>query len=195
MKTLFLDTTNGYLVIILQDDRGLLDSLQIWNHQKHTERATVLIDEMLTNNKLSWFDIDGLYLTVGPGSYTGIRVGITIAKTMKAVNEALQVFVTNSLLLQVGNKQAISVINAKTDQFFVAVYDNLNPSVLEQVVTRNNLFLLKKEWKKFKLIEDYHRVDLVENFLQIKHLCKKVTNVDDLKALYLKELQLKKHYE
>lgn len=191
--TMFLDTTNAYLTIILLDSNDdVLDSLQIWNYQKHSDTTTHRIDAMLTENQLDWFKINKLYLVVGPGSYTGIRVAITICKTMHAINDNLIVFTTNSLLLQAGNQQAISVISATSKEFYVAVYDNLQPLVAEQVVNANNLFLIKKEWNNFKVIEDYHEVDVVTNFLQIKAKCKKVNNVDNLEPLYLKPLAAEK---
>lgn len=187
--TMFLDTTNAYLTIILLDKEDqLIDRIQIWNYQKHSDTTTFAIDKMLTKNALDWFKIKKLYLSIGPGSYTGIRVAITICKIMKVINDGLAVFVTNSLLLQAGNEQVISIITATSKEFYVAVYDNLQPLVLEQVVNDSNLLLIKKQWSNFTIVKDYHQVDAVANFLQIKQTCKKIRNVDDLEPLYLKPL-------
>lgn len=193
MKSLFIDTSNDFLVIILQKNNKLLDSIQIWNHHQHTSSAVNSVDNMLKKHKWDWFDINELYISIGPGSYVGIRVSLTMAKTMKIINDKLEVYFTNSLLLQVGNDSAVSIIDAKTNYYYVAVYDKAKNLVLEQAVDKDTLLHIKRQWKHFKVIEDYHQVDLVKNFLQIKSFCKKVSDVNKLKPLYLKELNLKKY--
>lgn len=46
----------------------------------HAERLTVLIDELMKRNGLSFDQLDAVSVTSGPGSYTGLRIGVSTAK-------------------------------------------------------------------------------------------------------------------
>jgi tRNA A37 threonylcarbamoyladenosine modification protein TsaB len=72
---------------------------------------------------MSFAQLHAIYLNVGPGSFTGNKVGIIIAKTIKLVYPKIIIKIINSLLLQTtDNKSYISIIDAKSNKSYVAVY-------------------------------------------------------------------------
>jgi tRNA threonylcarbamoyladenosine biosynthesis protein TsaB len=56
---------------------GLLESTRI---NSHSEVITVFIEQLLSENKLKVADLDAIAISMGPGSYTGLRIGVSTAK-------------------------------------------------------------------------------------------------------------------
>ena len=88
MNKLILNTANEELTILLSKDGKLFFSAEK-NRQHHNEIMLTKIDEILKKNKLSVTDIDEFGVVIGPGSFTGIRVGLaTILSFKDALNKA-----------------------------------------------------------------------------------------------------------
>lgn len=79
MFRFLIDTTNSYLLLSASRDETVI--FNIINKFANRINETILpsIDECLKHNKLSLEDVDEFYVIVGPGSYTGIRIGIATA--------------------------------------------------------------------------------------------------------------------
>lgn len=87
MNKLILNTANEELTILLFKDNKLFFSCEK-NRQHHNEIMLTKIDEVLKTNKLQLADIDEFGVVVGPGSFTGIRVGVaTILSFRDALNK------------------------------------------------------------------------------------------------------------
>ena len=85
MNKLVINTANEKLFIVLQKENELF-SVCNFAKMHHNETMLPLIDELLKNNGLEIKDIQELGVVIGPGSFTGIRVGIS---TVKAFRDAL----------------------------------------------------------------------------------------------------------
>lgn len=82
MYTLFIDTHDKNVVIILYKDNSILD-LNIENSNfGHSQITLPRIKEMLDKYNLKPQDLNTIAVVIGPGSFTGIRIGVTIAKTL-----------------------------------------------------------------------------------------------------------------
>ena len=86
MKTIVMDTSNAYLVIGLYEDDQCIDKYQADGNRRQSEYALTHLDEMLKTS-LGSFNVDEMIITIGPGSYTGQRVALTIAKTLAAISK------------------------------------------------------------------------------------------------------------
>ncbi len=84
MKTIIMDSANKYLVVALYEDEKCLAFLQEEGNRKQSEYAIVYLQKLLQENQLKISDFDEMVITIGPGSYTGVRVALTIAKTLNA---------------------------------------------------------------------------------------------------------------
>ena len=82
MKTIIMDSANKYLVVALYEDEKCLASLQEEGNRKQSEYAIVYLQKLLQENQLKISDFDEMVITIGPGSYTGLRIGIAGAKAM-----------------------------------------------------------------------------------------------------------------
>jgi tRNA threonylcarbamoyladenosine biosynthesis protein TsaB len=91
----------------------------------HSVTLIPLLQDMLQEAGWKISDLDELYVGVGPGSYTGVRIGVAIAKMLGFMNE-LRVFRFSSLaLLATASKEdglIIPYLDARRGQAFVGTY-------------------------------------------------------------------------
>ena len=83
MKTIVMDSANKYLVVAIYENQKCLASLQEEGNRKQSEYAIVYLQKLLQENHLKMSHFDEMVITIGPGYYTGVRVAITIEKTLK----------------------------------------------------------------------------------------------------------------
>ena len=80
MKILAIDTSTDYLSLAVLDNGKVLAKF----HQKTSMRHSILlvptIDKMLKRARLKVKDIDCFAISIGPGSFTGLRIGVTVIK-------------------------------------------------------------------------------------------------------------------
>lgn len=103
---------------------------EINNEITHSEKLLPLIDKTLKEAKLSIDEINALGITTGPGSFTGIRIGIATAKGLAFKNN-LNIYPLSNLELMVNScnlkndpKYIISMIDAKHDRVYFEIYEN-----------------------------------------------------------------------
>lgn len=82
MKVLALDTSNRPLSVALLEDESVLASVTLTVHQKHAEYLLPVIEDLMAKSEVKPADLDRVVVAEGPGSYTGIRIGVTTAKTL-----------------------------------------------------------------------------------------------------------------
>ena len=85
MKILAIDVTSPKLVVALSNGQTITGKTSEESGKKHNALVMPYIEELLNNAKLTINDIDVFSCVIGPGSFTGIRIGIA---TMKALSFA-----------------------------------------------------------------------------------------------------------
>src|SRR5690606_21213587 len=94
-------------VLMLQEDKKTLDIITREGKSDHQAYIIPLIDELLKRNKLDSNDLDSVVVGVGPGSYTGLRVGVTTAKMMGYQTHVKVRKVSSLLFLTSGYKDEV----------------------------------------------------------------------------------------
>lgn len=82
MYSLFIDTHDLDLVIALYKDKKLKDKEIKESLRNHSDYTMPIIDEIIRKNNISVHDINEILVVNGPGSFTGVRIGVTIAKML-----------------------------------------------------------------------------------------------------------------
>ncbi|MFC0274522.1 tRNA (adenosine(37)-N6)-threonylcarbamoyltransferase complex dimerization subunit type 1 TsaB [Metabacillus herbersteinensis] len=82
MKALAIDTSNYVLGIALIDETQVIGEYITNLKKNHSARAMPAIDSLLKECDIVPQDLDKIIVAVGPGSYTGVRIGVSIAKTL-----------------------------------------------------------------------------------------------------------------
>ena len=119
---LLLDSSNTSLTVGLGSEEKLLDytSYEAW--QTQSEHMIPEINALLNKHNVSKDDINGVMVSIGPGSYTGVRIAITIAKVI-AVALNVNVYPVSALqILKFPKKPSICLINARSNRSYVGVY-------------------------------------------------------------------------
>lgn len=81
MKTLFIDTHKSEMTVILRNDEEEI-RISKSSDRSHSEVVMPAIEEVFKKSNLTVSDLDLIVVVNGPGSFTGVRIGVVIAKTM-----------------------------------------------------------------------------------------------------------------
>ena len=122
---LALDTTQPTLCLALTREAEVLASVTDNSGLPHSQRLFPLLDELLENQALSINDIDLLAVNTGPGSFTGLRVGIAAVKGLAATlgKPAMGVTALDALALAAGvtGVPIVVLINAAKEELYVGL--------------------------------------------------------------------------
>ena len=139
MKYLFIDTSNSFISIYIVKDNKVLVYKKVETLKDMANTIMPLIREAFNEVNFHIKDIDKIFVTIGPGSFTGIRVGITVAKTISyCLNIPVYPISTLEYLSSINTnyRKIISIIDARRDNVFVGFYDtNLNKLEDEKMVS------------------------------------------------------------
>lgn len=84
---LAIDTATQILSIALHDGRALQAEWSLAAGRRHSALLAPMIEQLMRQAKVSASDLQALAVAVGPGSYTGVRIGVALAKGMAAVDD------------------------------------------------------------------------------------------------------------
>ncbi len=82
MYSLFIDTHGSSVALVLFKDSKVLCNKTSYTNNKHSVATFPLIEELFNENKLDVHDLSQILVVNGPGSFTGVRIAVTIAKTL-----------------------------------------------------------------------------------------------------------------
>lgn len=134
MKYLYIDTTSNFLYTGVVDNDVLLCERKIKYDRDLSTMALSTIVNMLNERNIQPNDINKIILVNGPGSFTGCRIGITIAKTYSwSLNIPITTISSLEAMALIGEKYEfyIPVIDARRDYVFAGIYDNENNQIMK----------------------------------------------------------------
>lgn len=187
MKILAIDTSSKICSVSILEDADVIIEKHNDDEKTHSQKLMPLIDETLKESKLTLDKIDLLACCLGPGSFTGIRIGISTVKAFADVKHIPIIGVTSleSLAYNVQNDGLIaSIIDAKHDNVYGALFELSNGSyktIIEPISDEIETFisLLKKYNKKITFVGDgsaIHKV-LISNELSNSAFASDVQNI------------------
>ena len=146
MKILAIDTSSEICGVCILEDNNLIDDNSISNGMTHSENLMPLISEILERNNLKITDIELIACTVGPGSFTGIRIGISTIKALAEVNN-IKIAGITSLEVLAGNISnadvKVSILDARNDQVYCGIFDNENNLIEDMIADSIDNTILK----------------------------------------------------
>ena len=80
MIVLGIETATDFCGIAVADDQGCRCEYRVRTHFAHTEHLLGLVDRALTDLEMTIDDLDGASLSIGPGLFTGLRIGVATVK-------------------------------------------------------------------------------------------------------------------
>ena len=201
MIKLVMDTSNVYLAVGLYQDDICLGKVQEYGSRRQSEQAIPELAHLLEENQLTLMDVDEMIITAGPGSYTGERVAMTIAKTLAAVSD-VSIKVVSSLASYAGMDQALVILDARSKKLFMGIYDQGKAVVEDQLIFVGELASWREQYPEYQLRgqtdvvgEDKVEVDLCGNMLALGKLADTCTDVDLLVPAYIKKVEARKIWQ
>ncbi|HHW30746.1 MAG TPA: tRNA (adenosine(37)-N6)-threonylcarbamoyltransferase complex dimerization subunit type 1 TsaB [Clostridiaceae bacterium] len=126
MKILALDTSSSVASVAILDKNILMGEYSINSKKKHSQILMLMVKELLKNLDISPEDIDLYAVTSGPGSFTGLRIGITAVKAMAyAVKKPVIAVPSLEALaynLPLWEGLVCPIMDARNNQVYTALY-------------------------------------------------------------------------
>ena len=195
MYQLLLDSSNRLLCVALAKEGVLVDNITYNAWQRQSEVMVPEIKNIMKRNNVKKEDIDSIVIGIGPGSYTGVRIALTIAKTIGYVTKAKVYAVSSLVLFKIPQKSTICVTNARSNRSYFAVYKDDEVIEKDQILENEEVFNYIKNHPDYLVsgetehlgIESakYNIAEVLLSGLQDKYL---VDNIFKLNPVYLKDL-------
>ncbi|MGX7051248.1 tRNA (adenosine(37)-N6)-threonylcarbamoyltransferase complex dimerization subunit type 1 TsaB [Leuconostoc palmae] len=183
MKILAFDTSNQPLTVSLAEDNQVLRVFSTNEARNHSIQLLPAIKSVLDEQEWRLKDIDRIVVAKGPGSFTGLRIGVTVAKVL-ADTLKCEVVGLSSLAILASQVQSddliVPLFNARNNNVFSGVYyqqKNLLPDAHQPI---NNLFdWLKAQEKSIVFLGD---TDVFESLIEetFEHNAKIISPADSL---------------
>ncbi len=137
MITVLLDSSNTNLSVGIARDNLLLDYVSYEAWQRQSEFMIVELNKLLEKHNIKKEEIKEVIVAKGPGSYTGVRIAITIAKTIAVALDAKLYDVSSLRVQKDGAIPSICVINARSNRSYVGVYQD-QKILLDDCIMKND---------------------------------------------------------
>lgn len=144
MKILAIDTSNNTMSVALIDDNMVLGEITTSVKKNHSVRLMPSIDKLCLECNVKPKEIEKIVVANGPGSYTGVRIGVTVAKSL---SWALSIPVTAISSLEV------LAANIKEDKYIVPIFDARRGQVYtslfkNKINIKDDRIVMLEEWLK-----------------------------------------------
>lgn len=195
MLSIVFDTSNRNLSVGLARDQILFDFCEYSAWQRQSEFLVAEIDKLLNRNHLTREDIGEVIAAKGPGSYTGVRISLTVAKVMAfALNVPL--YLASSLeIYKHGEDLSLCLMNARSKRSYVGMYQGDKIVLPDTILENDEVKTLIEAHPEAKICGDteYLRIpsantDVLVNLAKADIVRNRVENVMAAKPVYLKEL-------
>ena len=193
MYQLLLDSSNVFLSVGLAKDGKVFDKICYEAWQRQSEMMVTEIDNILKRNNINKNELNAVVVGIGPGSYTGVRIGVTIAKTIVYALH-IKVYAKSSLsLLKHREIPTICLFNARSGRSYFAVYKGKDVIVKDSVLENEKVVEYINSHPDYLVNGDTYQLglesgkfDVIENLADFND--EEEVNPFELKPVYLKDL-------
>jgi len=182
LYTLFIDTHDKNVLMILYKDGKIINKENLETKNKHSEVAMPTIDKLLKDVNVDVSELGNVIVVNGPGSFTGVRIAVTIAKTI-AYALPIPIRVIDALTILATGVDTLKKVVAIEDRngAFVGTFDS-NYNTLEPLQYMNkSMYTEFKENNDVNTLVDVDYEKVYEYVMTLKEL-----NPHEVKPLYIK---------
>ncbi len=191
---LILDTSSKQLAIGIYKENELLYKNQYYAWLRQSEMAIPEIEKAIKILNIDLKDVTRIVVSVGPGSYTGVRIALTIAKVM-ALTLNIPLITISSLQAYAGKKEkCIAIMDARSKRVYVGVYNKGEVVLNDTIFTIDELKTYQENHQDYVLVGELSAlgkedslITLIENMHELAKDKQPVASVHEVKPVYLKD--------
>lgn len=188
MYSLYIDTHGNKVVIIVYKDNQVLIKKEVESNYDHSETTMPILIESIKQADIEVKDLNQIIIVNGPGSFTGVRIGVTIAKTL-AYTLNIPIKVLSSLLIKAVSFEHdnVTIVEREKNGVFLGEFNNTNKLISEYKYLSN---------KEYELVENnssfYENIEI--NYERIIEFVKSIeeSNPHAVNPLYVKKIEVQK---
>ena len=187
MYTLFISTFDKLITIGLLKNGETIDKLEKESNKNHSEYVLPLIEKIMNDNEISTSYLQEIIVVNGPGSFTGVRLGVTIAKTLAFTLDIPIKTITSLEAYAVSTKynknKLITISDLKGK--YVGYFTKDNELINDYIYLNNKEY---EEYKKDKKELEYDKFDLEKIYKYLKN--KDSINPHNVNPIYIKGIEV-----
>ena len=162
MNQILFDASTGVLVMALAKDGRMIDySIRI-GKKDHAKYVVERMDQMLKRKLLTIDQIDEIIVGYGPGSYTGLRIAVMVAKMLAYTKNIKLKAVSSLYFLSSGIEEKVApMIDARNGNVFAAIFGEHKMILEEGLYTMDYVreFAKQHQVKPFFIDERHYEID------------------------------------
>jgi len=190
MYSLFIDTHNDSMVVGLYYNAEVLSMEKSKSSQSHSNNLIPMIEKLCNQNHIKPTSLKEIVVVNGPGSFTGIRIGVTVAKTLAyALNIPIKTISSLELKALSSSSKGLKVcVEGDKNGCFIGLF---NDNKLQ-----NDMFYLStKDFKEYLKVNNYTEnvIDGIDlDYKKIYDYIKALPNLNchEIKPLYVKIIEV-----
>jgi tRNA threonylcarbamoyl adenosine modification protein YeaZ len=189
MWQLVINTAHRHLSIGLLKDGVYVDGVHEVAFKSQSEVILPRLKQCLSKYHLNPHDLSEVYVGLGPGSYTGVRIGLSVVKVLALVC-SFEVFTFNSYDFMLAQHEGTMIMDARSSRAYVGIKQD-HQWIFQGIMTLDEL----KSSMIPPYVGDTDLVNQQDSSLDFKALCEhvclvseRVSDVHVLEPLYIKSL-------
>lgn len=188
MYSLFIDTHDTSVFLAIYKDEELYSKLEVKDSHAHSKTTMPILVKLLNDNKIDVHDIHDIVVVNGPGSFTGERLGVTIAKTLAyTLNIPIRTITSLEMHLN-GHLEGIDYLSIpEKNGYFIGRLEK--DSIIEYK------YLSKQEYQELIKNNNVKEEDKInyDNLIKNAHK-KKPLNPHSANPFYVKKIEVEKWF-
>ncbi|MFK4181640.1 tRNA (adenosine(37)-N6)-threonylcarbamoyltransferase complex dimerization subunit type 1 TsaB [Staphylococcus cohnii] len=146
MIYLLIDTSNQPLSVAVMQNNVVLSEINTNVKQNHSTQLMPAIQQLINESEITKEEINAIIVAQGPGSYTGLRIGVTVAKTLA--------YALNAELYGVSSLKALAATVQDDERLLVPIFDARREAVYTGIYQFNGDQLVQIEADQYLPIQE-----------------------------------------
>lgn len=204
MICLFFDTSSDLLKVSLIKDNKIIFDKELHTKNDHSSYLVPTIDEAFKSNNIDFKELDEIIVGNGPGSFTGTRISIAVAKTY-AFSFNIPVYMISSLEELIYDNDGydfyVPIIEEKKENLYFSIFDKDRKRVMDDTYSSTEYMYKKLEELDGKILlislsnKEYEKYDTVKASINALNIMKNIdvnnekVNPHLLKPNYIKKIE------
>ena len=192
MALLILDTSTDYMLMGLVEDGTVLGYVYERFNRQHAEQLLPQLKHLLIQTSRTINDVDIGCISIGPGSFTGIRLGLTLVKTMALATNMRLVPMSSLHILGLQRGMTFAWIDARAKRMYGALYENGIEVIPPRIWTEEDANQLLQQFPHATRVTFDDTFDVSNHLVALAQYVETqqpVKSAHTLVPLYLKDLQ------